>query len=183
MRALVARDRQQHTIRTCGASVERGGGRGWVADVPAGEPTLAADQWVLPQREGGEQVSPESQRIAIAEACGFVAETATVLVWADPTIREGAATGGLPAQSQILYSKDGHWFRLENLPSYLSDLNASHEMEKGLTIHEYAAYEIELCKSVDATGLDSDIWHYVLCATAAQRAEAFLRALGKWKQD
>ena len=122
-------------------------------------------------------MNPESQRIAIAEACGFVAETATVLVWANPTIREGAATGELPAQSQILYSKGGHWFRPENLPSYLSDLNAMHEAEKVLFArNDWSGCDYEQALN-DMTS--SWCWH----ATAAQRAEAFLRTIGKWQQD
>ena len=133
---------------------------------------------MLPMKEI--PMTPEQQRIAIAEAYGWVAETVMVSVW---VCTKYDGSGEYQYQSQTLYARDGQYLRLENLPRYTTDLNASHEMEKGLTIHEYAAYEIELCKSVDATGLDSDIWHYVLCATAAQRAEAFLRALGKWKQD
>lgn len=67
------------------------------------------------------------------------------------------------------------------VPDYLSDLNAMHEAEKTLTIQSNARYELELCAAVDASGRDSDIWHYVLTATAAQRAEAFLKTIGKWE--
>ena len=124
-------------------------------------------------------MSPEQQRIAIAEACGFVAETATVLVWAGPTIREGAATGGLPAQSQILYSKGGHWFRPENLPHYNSCLNAMHEAELTLSPEQRREY----LRILAGVTLASDCLEQAVFATAAQRGEAFLRAIGKWKQD
>ena len=116
------------------------------------------------------------QNILIAEACGWVAETVIVPVW---VCTQYDGSGEYQDQSQILYSKDGHQFRPENLPHYNSCLNAMHEAEKVMTIHKYAAYEIELCKVVDASGLDSDIWHHVLCATAAQRAEAFIHAIGE----
>lgn len=69
------------------------------------------------------------------------------------------------------------------VPDYSNDLNAIHEAEKTLTIEHYAAYEMALSKFVDASGRDSDIWHYVLCATAEQRAEAFLKTIDKWVEN
>jgi len=57
------------------------------------------------------------------------------------------------------------------VPGYLTDLNAMHEAEKVLIERdEWANYERTLTKR-----------HlYPIRATAAQRAEAFLRTLGKW---
>jgi hypothetical protein len=62
-------------------------------------------------------------------------------------------------------------------PNYCADLNAMHEAEKvltGLTRHAY-------CDALLDTVPDSPdhLWE-VLTATARQRAEAFLRTLGKW---
>lgn len=62
--------------------------------------------------------------------------------------------------------------------NYCTDLNAMHEAEKiirtikGVTIYDYAARI-------------SKTHHYdeLLTATARQRAEAFLRVLGKWKDE
>ena len=57
-------------------------------------------------------------------------------------------------------------------PNYCTDLNAMHEAEKtlkGMELYEYIAQLFDLC--YEAT-----------IATARQRAEAFLRTLGKWEE-
>ena len=62
------------------------------------------------------------------------------------------------------------------LPNYCHDLNAMHEAEKGLeakTSMMFGGWLLALCKGKNAT------WH----ATAHQRAEAFLRTLGKWNHS
>ena len=99
-------------------------------------------------------MNKEKQRIAIAEACGW-----------EP----------LP---------EGH-FHPDNpigqtMPNYLNDLNAMHEAEKTLT-HEQRIDHMEwLGMCPDDYG--HKVWAYVH-ATAAQRAEAFLRTIGKWEDD
>lgn len=64
------------------------------------------------------------------------------------------------------YHSEGHWLDSE-LPSYTTDLNAMHEAENWLRTQGvlWVDYENRITK----------------CATAAQRAEAFLRTLGKWR--
>jgi hypothetical protein len=57
-----------------------------------------------------------------------------------------------------------------DVPDYLSDLNAMHEAEKVLTLEQKSVYCLELNKLI-----------YGMCATAAQRAEAFLKTLGLWE--
>ena len=59
------------------------------------------------------------------------------------------------------------------LPNYLNDLNAMHEAEKVLSDQQADAYTTTLCLEVQP---EPKLYH----ATAAQRAEAFLRTLGKW---
>ena len=92
-------------------------------------------------------MTPEEQRIAIAEACPFV-------------------------------RKDGHWvYKAHGVARWiffdpLEDLNAMHEADK--TIETPAAYEHWLIAVV------KDGYHSR--ATAAQRADAFLRTIGKWKE-
>jgi hypothetical protein len=62
-----------------------------------------------------------------------------------------------------------------NIPDYLNDLNACHGMVKCLPKDEVSRYHHEL---------------YAICgglsgcidATAAQRAEAFLKTIGKWEE-
>ena len=60
-----------------------------------------------------------------------------------------------------------------DISDYCNDLNAMHEAEKGLeakTSMMFGGWLLAVCKGKNAT------WH----ATARQRAEAFLRTLGKW---
>lgn len=60
---------------------------------------------------------------------------------------------------------------LEEVLDYCSDLNAMHEAEETLTGATWADYFHLLQERGKASGVR---------ATARQRAEAFLRALGKW---
>jgi hypothetical protein len=104
----------------------------------------------------------EDQRIAIAEACG----------WKPSLV--GRETE-LWKHRSVEVDRDG-------LPDYLSDLNAMHEAEKMLTDAQMSAYERELgaltCRLSMVDGPGYKLWH----ATAPQRAEAFLRTLGLWKE-
>lgn len=65
-------------------------------------------------------------------------------------------------------------------PDYCNDLNAMHEAEKvlGKRLSEYGNHLCDLTQANQADRPECYIWH----ATARQRAEAFLRALGKWEQ-
>ena len=60
------------------------------------------------------------------------------------------------------------------LPDYSTDLNAMHDAEKGL--EDPDCYEEWLA---DVCGGTSYLFH----ATARQRAQAFLRTIGKWEGD
>ena len=64
----------------------------------------------------------------------------------------------------------------------VNDLNAMHEAEKVLTSWtDENAFQVNLLKS--SGGLPSQGFCWLIChATARQRAEAFLRTLGKWKE-
>lgn len=64
------------------------------------------------------------------------------------------------------------------LPDYLNDLNAMDEIEGTLpqTKHYYPYYE-------NLYSITGACMAFGLRATASQRAEAFLRAIGKWKED
>jgi len=98
-------------------------------------------------------MNKEKQRIAIAKACG----------WSDcdPDIIQYAAR-----------RPDGSW---GIMPDYLNDLNAMHEAEKSLTVSQWAYYLDNL------TDPYSPNWEAAVRATAAQRAEAFLRTLNLWE--
>jgi hypothetical protein len=115
------------------------------------------------QVEWGCVVNPEAQRIAIAEACG----------WSRCEGSMGYETRyrGTPSETTVWVS----------LPDYLNDLNAMHEAEKVLTEEQRIAYsdctyDIAL-KAQKETGK----WRWI-SLTAAQRAEAFLRTIGKWEE-
>lgn len=73
----------------------------------------------------------------------------------------------------------------ENFPDYCNDLNATHEAEEILASEEQCSiFARELAILVKGfahdpfLGVSSYIWH----ATARQRAEAFLRTIGKWEE-
>jgi hypothetical protein len=102
-------------------------------------------------------MTQEEQRTAIAEACG----------WTD---------------TQIIDGKYGQ----TDVPDYLNDLNAMHE---AVSIFDYdQADEFEdhlcdICKRLNDEKENPAPWRFaVVNATASQRAEAFLRTIGKWKE-
>ena len=92
-------------------------------------------------------MTPEQQRIAIAEACGWRHIKGKK--------RWNAPTGG--------------WDYLSSLPNYIDDLNAMNEAEKVLTYEQFDEYYVQLSMKMVRP------FH----ATASQRAEAFLRTIGK----
>ncbi len=56
-------------------------------------------------------------------------------------------------------------------PDYLTDLNAMHSAEETLNSEQLDEYHVQLIMKT----------YRIYRATARQRAEAFLRTLGKWK--
>ena len=67
---------------------------------------------------------------------------------------------------------DPHW---KCAKDYCTDLNAMHEAEKTLTNANMYVMEYHIKAIVKGHG-------FYFHATARQRAEAFLRALGKWEE-
>jgi hypothetical protein len=62
------------------------------------------------------------------------------------------------------------------LPDYLNDLNAMHEAEKAMNNNDwwkFVEHLTNICGGGTALGIS---------ATASQRAEAFLRTIGKWEE-
>jgi len=112
-------------------------------------------------------MKPEKQRIAIAEACG----------WTDVK-----GTKGVHPKARFKgcgYADD--WIAL---PDYLNDLNAMHQAEKVLTKNKSMEYAFRLADSWILNGEDKqpDLVRG-FCATAAERAEAFLKTIGKWEDE
>jgi hypothetical protein len=108
-------------------------------------------------------MTPEQQRIAIAEACGWEKNTDSMIAHCFP--------------EQMKSPTNGH---VKIIPDYLSDLNAMHEAEKVLKYEKLPVYVHILRHEIlmkDEGVSDFDLLH----ATAAQRAEAFLRCLNLWQ--
>jgi hypothetical protein len=116
-------------------------------------------------------MTPEAQRIAIAEACGWKFEQGT-----PPTY------GGMNLPRGWRSPKSGA-VRVAH-PDYLNDLNAMHEAEKVLGDRESSWFAMRLWEIVGGDE-NSDVPYWEMFklshATAAQHAEAFLRTIGKWK--
>jgi len=106
-------------------------------------------------------VKAELQRRLIFEACGYSSDTDGALYWIH-----------------------GHPPPFDTEQDPLNDLNAMHEAERWMHQDGNRGYEYDmaLCNVVQAyEGVGLPCNHMRLYhATAAQRAEAFLRTLGKW---
>jgi hypothetical protein len=73
-----------------------------------------------------------------------------------------------------------------NLPDYVHDLNAVHEIEKKLNIKQQVWYLQKLTQVRFKEGVSGMICCMIdktAFATAAQRCEALLKILGLWKED
>ena len=109
-------------------------------------------------------MTAEAQRIAIAEGCNWL------------------VTDDGSNNYKIMGSRHG-WkqgFKPEPIPDYLNDLNACREFEEKLIALGPPAldtYEIFLLAICTRAG------NRIFRATAAQRREAFLKTLDKWKND
>lgn len=121
-------------------------------------------------------MTPENQRIAIAQACGWSIHPVTLADQPDICI----LPPGVEFTDAAVWNYAG-----QELPDYLSDLNAMHEAEKALIFSKRQAYRKSL-QTVMSRGFDGmfliDIAECI-SATAPQRAEAFLRTLGLWEEQ
>ena len=119
-------------------------------------------------------MTPEAQRIAIAEACGWT--------WSDgeePCYGGSYKQAGWTSPTGEFYG--GEWTCKSSslgLPDYLSDLNAMHSAEWAITDEQHAAFRMhlrDLCKenNIHTTATK----RRYASSTAAHRAEAFLRTL------
>jgi hypothetical protein len=99
----------------------------------------------------------EQINIAIAEACG----------WQFVTYKETFAK-----------PPNGDWQYKDKIPDYCNDLNAMHEAWLSLSDKDKFVCDKELMRVLVASK-DGPYW--MTNSTAKQRAEAFLKAIGKWK--
>ena len=98
-------------------------------------------------------MNKQEQNIAIAKACGYT---------------QGVGMNGLEWWTN---SEGVH----DEPPDYVNSLDAMHEAEK--VLQHYGSYcdQLALVMRVKRGSIS------LILATAAQRAEAFLRAIGKWE--
>jgi pterin-4a-carbinolamine dehydratase len=72
------------------------------------------------------------------------------------------------------------------IPNYSKNLNAMHEAEKLFNYEQCEAFSNKIADIVHAANREKDYpvpWHFArIHATARERAEAFLRTLGKWEE-
>lgn len=112
-------------------------------------------------------MTPEQQQIAIAKTCGWTAEQDSNGYWRATNQKSGHA-------SELWLSERNVWS--VGIPDYLNDLNAMHEAEKAMNNNDwwkFVEHLTNICGGGTALGIS---------ATAAQRAEAFLRTLGLWEE-
>ena len=106
-------------------------------------------------------MTDEQINIAIAEACG----------WDNDDIERG--------HTLCQFS--------ENVPDYCNDLNAMHEAEQFLWRKDWEMRDVFVDKLANILnpihGYRNQAGIDLLDATACQRAEAFLRTIGKWKEQ
>lgn len=115
-------------------------------------------------------MTPEAQRIAIAEACGY-AQFGTMDIGLGPTLT------AMVCPNQRAMS-------VQEVPDYLNDLNAMHEAEQKLSPsveHEMDGSDHAWNKYVDTLDfVCSKTGDTCVSGTASQRAEAFLKTLNLW---
>lgn len=121
-------------------------------------------------------LTPEQIRVMIAEVCGFTRIYGCQSIITEVWVIAGGNRSNL------------HDCRtLETLPDYCGDLNAMAEAEKvlmggeGKAVYGRLLAELVLDFEIDGDIVSLNFWalQRVACATATQRAHAFLLATGK----
>ena len=102
----------------------------------------------------------EQINIAIAKACGWYEKD---------------------NESEICWTRDELTYCLheDKLPNYCNELNAMHEAEK--TLNNITAAEYARILTSIAWQSDQPVYAPIT-ATSRQRAEAFLKTIGKWEE-
>lgn len=121
-------------------------------------------------------MNQEKQRIAIAVACGW-------------RHKERVFEVGVQIELGGWYDPDRHYYgeHTSDLPDYLNSLDTVHEAVGVLTDEQRAVFRTHLrtiwVRDYNARcGLFPD-HDDAINATAAQRAEAFLKTLGLWTEE
>lgn len=106
-------------------------------------------------------MTDEQINVAIAEACGW-----------------GCLAPDVWHNGIVGYSKDTYEIVRSRIPNYCADLNAMHEAEKMLGDQAIRREYTHILSRIVNGGIRFDAIH----ATARQRAEAFLRTIGRWEE-
>lgn len=118
-------------------------------------------------------MNAEEMRIEIAKACGWDIDWPTE--WKDRRITRPDGTSFRPS--------DPRFGKFCYIPDYLNDLNAMHSAEQILFDNKSLMPWWNYCDALSniVPGVLGDQSH--VHATASQRAEAFLKTLGLWKEE
>lgn len=117
-------------------------------------------------------MTPEAQRISIAEACG----------WQGPHHPENIkGMDGWHSQHRGIWwvTPDKNRVLISEVPDYLNDLNAMHEAERSIGLHgdNFRGRMLRRSWGTYTAFLDSRF------LTASERAQALLMTIKKWKND
>lgn len=128
-------------------------------------------------------MNPERQRVAIAEACGFEhwdAGGTGVVYLRRPTAAQREywlSCGDKVTEKRVTQALT------DEVPDYLNDLNAMHEVEKVLDdgIQDAGSLRYKYADQIYRVTVPNN--QQPFRATAPQRAEAFLRTIEKWEGE
>jgi hypothetical protein len=114
-------------------------------------------------------MNKNKQQIAIAQACG----------WGDWNMTFNKVIDG------ELFAHKNKISGLVEVPDYLNDLNAMASAEKILTDEQWIIYAGRLATwdLREQNPINPWLFRHTASAPAAQRAEQFLRTIGKWEAE
>ena len=124
-------------------------------------------------------MTDEQINFAIAETCGWKCAGHPEQV---------KATEGWEFGYQFVINPDGELVTHNSIPDYCNDLNAMHEAEKVLDWQgkiKFTEILYRHCPDSYIREYDETEWDEIfplINSTARQRAQAFLKAIGKWEQ-
>lgn len=126
-------------------------------------------------------MNPTKQRQVIAEACGkkWLRDDCPEDQHEPYPVNVIAGTKIYRCRKCDCYQCDGSkWERPQfdcETPDYLNDLNAMHEAEATLSVIDHEKFAQRLWGGMPV--------RESISATAARRAEIFIKTIGKWKED
>jgi len=122
-------------------------------------------------------VNQEEQRAAIAEACGWKYVEGL-------NVSSLSHSGATSCADCWVCPKRGAGYGAYEPPNYLNDLNAMHCAEEMLADDQWVEYRENIRTVILGPVRYVSQWCKAdIHSTARQRAEAFLRTIGKWKES